>query len=123
MATFRPFSGLRYDPAVVGDPAAVTAPPYDVIDAAQRDALYAKSPYNVVRIDLSREPDPYGSAAATLAGWREEVADDRTWRAGTIHVLVFFRIRIDDIGRDRLRPCGRPVEVDRSGRRRCPAGR
>lgn len=74
MATFRPFSGLRYDPAVVGDPAAVTAPPYDVIDAAQRDALYAKSPYNVVRIDLSREPDPYGSAAATLAGWREEGA-------------------------------------------------
>lgn len=74
MATFRPFSGLRYDPAVVGDPAAVTAPPYDVIDAAERDRLYAKSPYNVVRIDLSREADPYGSAAATLAGWREEGA-------------------------------------------------
>lgn len=74
MATFRPFPGLRYDAAVVGDPAAVTAPPYDVIDGAKRDQLYAQSPYNVVRIDLSREPDPYASAATTLAAWREEGA-------------------------------------------------
>ncbi len=74
MATFRPFSGLRYDAGVVGDPAAVTAPPYDVIDAAQRDRLYAQSDYNVVRIDLCRDPDPYASAAATLAAWREEGA-------------------------------------------------
>jgi uncharacterized protein (DUF1015 family) len=80
VATFRPFPGLRYDPTVVGDPAAVTAPPYDVIDPAERDRLYAKSPYNVVRIDLSRETDPYASAAETLAGWREEgavAADDK----------------------------------------------
>jgi uncharacterized protein (DUF1015 family) len=74
VATFRPFAALRYDAGVVGDPAAVTAPPYDVIDPAQRDRLYAQSPYNVVRIDLSREADPYASAAATLAAWREEGA-------------------------------------------------
>lgn len=71
MAIFRPFQGLRYDPAVVGNPAAVTAPPYDVIDGAERDRLYAQSPHNVVRIDLSREADPYGSAARTLAEWRD----------------------------------------------------
>jgi uncharacterized protein (DUF1015 family) len=74
VATFRPFPGLRYDAGVVGDPAAVTAPPYDVIDAAQRDRLYAQSDYNVVRIDLARDPDPYASAAATLATWRAEGA-------------------------------------------------
>ena len=74
MAIFRPFHGLRYDAAVVGDPARVTAPPYDVIDAAHRDRLYAQSPHNVVRIDLSREADPYGSAAHTLAEWRSEGA-------------------------------------------------
>lgn len=74
MATFRPFPGLRYDAGVVGDPAAVTAPPYDVIDAAQRDRLYAQSGYNVVRLDLCRDPDPYGGAAAALAAWREEGA-------------------------------------------------
>ena len=77
MATFRPFAALRYDAGVVGDPAAVTAPPYDVIDPAQRDRLYAQSPYNVVRIDLSREADPYAGAAATLAAWREEGAVTR----------------------------------------------
>ena len=77
MAIFRPFRGLRYDPAVVGDAAAVTAPPYDVIDRAQRDRLYERSPYNVVRVDLSREPDPYGSGAHTLAGWRSEGAITR----------------------------------------------
>lgn len=74
MATFRPFAGLRYDPAVVGDPAVVAAPPYDVIDPAQRDRLYAQSPYNVVRIDLCRDADPYASAARTLSAWRAEGA-------------------------------------------------
>jgi uncharacterized protein (DUF1015 family) len=74
VAIFRPFHGLRYDAGVVGDPARVTAPPYDVIDAAHRDRLYAQSPHNVVRIDLSREADPYGSAARTLAEWRNEGA-------------------------------------------------
>ena len=49
-------------------------------DPAQRDRLYAQSPYNVVRIDLSRDTDPYQSAAATLAAWRDEgaVAADET---------------------------------------------
>ncbi len=74
MAIFRPFPGLRYDASIVGDPAAVTAPPYDVIDPAKRDRLYAQSPYNVVRVDLSREADPYASAAGTLAEWRAEGA-------------------------------------------------
>ena len=74
MAIFRPFPGLRYDAGVVGDPAAVTAPPYDVIDTAQQDRLYAQSHYNAVRIDLSREADPYASAARTLGAWREEGA-------------------------------------------------
>ena len=74
MAIFRPFRALRYDAGVGGEPAAVPAPPYDVIAAAARDRLYAQSPYNVVRIDLSREADPYASAAATLAEWRREGA-------------------------------------------------
>lgn len=74
MAIFRPFRGLRYDAGVVGNPAHVVAPPYDVIDAAHRDRLYAQSPYNVVRVDLSRDADPYASAAETLAAWCEEEA-------------------------------------------------
>jgi len=70
LAILQPFRGLRYDPATVGDLAAVVAPPYDVIDAAQQAALHERSPYNAVRLILSRDADPYGAAAATLAAWR-----------------------------------------------------
>jgi uncharacterized protein (DUF1015 family) len=70
LAILQPFRGLRYDPATVGDLAAVVAPPYDVIDAVQQAALHERSPYNAVRLILSRDADPYGAAAATLAAWR-----------------------------------------------------
>ncbi len=48
----------------------VVAPPYDVISSAQRDALYDRSPYNVVRLILGKEPDPYASAAAFFREWK-----------------------------------------------------
>jgi len=70
VATFKPFRGLRFDPDAVGDLANIIAPPYDVIDSATRDSLYARSPYNVVRLESSREADAYGAAAAVLADWR-----------------------------------------------------
>src|ERR1035437_10407174 len=52
MAEIEPFRALHYDPAVTGGLQNVVAPPYDVIDDEQRLALEARSPYNVVRIDL-----------------------------------------------------------------------
>ena len=58
------------------------APPYDVIDAAERDRLLARHPANVVRLDLPREEpgdqpdDRYRRAARALAGWRSD---------GTLH--------------------------------------
>ncbi len=54
MVAAAPFRGLRFDPAVVGDHAQVTAPPYDVISPEARDAYEARSPYNVVRLILAR---------------------------------------------------------------------
>jgi uncharacterized protein (DUF1015 family) len=69
MAVVKPFRALRYDPARVGDLAAVVAPPYDVISTAQQDALYARSPWNVVRLILPREPERAAAAAATLRSW------------------------------------------------------
>lgn len=70
MLTFRPFCALHYDAAAVGDLAAVIAPPYDVIDNAQLERLYARSPHNVVRLILNRDADRYASAAAAFAEWR-----------------------------------------------------
>jgi uncharacterized protein (DUF1015 family) len=71
MIDLRPFRALHYDPAAVGDLAAVIAPPYDVIDAAALERLYARSPHNVVRLILNRSADRYAAAAADLAAWRQ----------------------------------------------------
>jgi len=78
----RPFRALRYDRSTIGDPALVVAPPYDVIEPAERERLLARHPANVVRLDLpgdelGDEPDDrYRRAARTLAGWRSD---------GTLH--------------------------------------
>jgi uncharacterized protein (DUF1015 family) len=69
MAVVRPLRGLRFDPARVGDLGAVIAPPYDVISAAEQGALYARSPYNVVRLILPREAPRATAAARTLGEW------------------------------------------------------
>ena len=68
----RPFRALRY--TLDGDAlAAVTSPPYDVIDAGERDALAAQDPHNVVRLILPADSDTpgdrYARAAATLREW------------------------------------------------------
>jgi uncharacterized protein (DUF1015 family) len=75
-----PFRALRYDADAV-DVGAVLAPPYDVIDDAERDALEARDPHNVVRLTLPRGGDAgYAAAAETLAAWRSDgvLVADRT---------------------------------------------
>jgi uncharacterized protein (DUF1015 family) len=74
MVAAAPFRGLRFDPAVVGDPGAVTAPPYDVISPAARDAYEAQNPYNMVRLILARTDresrDRYRPVAELMEAWR-----------------------------------------------------
>jgi uncharacterized protein (DUF1015 family) len=71
MADLRPFRAVRYDRARVGDPAAVVAPPYDIISGEQRRRLLERSPYNVIRLILNPEADPHAAAARELRRWRE----------------------------------------------------
>lgn len=59
MAEIRPFRGLRYQPSKAGDPAALMAPPYDVIDDAGRAELAARSPHNSIHFIL---PEGEGQA-------------------------------------------------------------
>jgi uncharacterized protein (DUF1015 family) len=70
-----PFRALRYDTAVAGPLAALTSPPYDVIDGDELTALEQASDHNVVRLILPRDGDDgqdrYGSAAQTLERWRD----------------------------------------------------
>ncbi|MGN6276542.1 MAG: DUF1015 domain-containing protein [Solirubrobacterales bacterium] len=85
MAEVLPFKALHYDLGKVGSLDAVAAPPYDVIDAAQRAELLERSPYNAVAIDLPKpfdpaDPDsdpsgdPYAEAAARIGSWRADGA-------------------------------------------------
>jgi len=69
MAVVRPLAGWRYDPARVGDIGQVLAPPYDVITPAEQAELYARSPYNVIRLILPREAERGATAARTLREW------------------------------------------------------
>ncbi|MDQ1494042.1 MAG: hypothetical protein QOG69_525 [Actinomycetota bacterium] len=93
-ATLRllPFRAVRYH-ASDAELAALTAPPYDVIDEDERRALEAAQPHNVVRLILPRDPnetseppagepadpsdghppsDRYASAAQTFDRWLDD---------------------------------------------------
>jgi uncharacterized protein (DUF1015 family) len=73
MPRIAPFTGLVYDPDVVGPLAGVTAPPYDVIGREAHDAFLRSSPYNIVRVDLGEgdgAPDKYRNGSRLLREWR-----------------------------------------------------
>ncbi|MEO8292189.1 MAG: DUF1015 domain-containing protein [Actinomycetota bacterium] len=71
MPHISPFTGLVFDPSIVGPLDVVTAPPYDVIGESERRAFLASSPYSVVHLDLSEgDADRYERAADLLASWR-----------------------------------------------------
>jgi uncharacterized protein (DUF1015 family) len=79
MADVQAFRAFRYDLGCVGNLSDVIAPPYDVIDPALQDRLYARSPHNVVRLILNRETpadseraNRYTRAGQTLRDWVQE---------------------------------------------------
>ncbi len=92
MVMLRPFRPLRYNPEVVGDLAAVVAPPYDVISAAHREALHQRDLHNVIRLILSQEPDPYDSAGQLLQAWRRERVLAREARPALCFYVEDFRL-------------------------------
>jgi uncharacterized protein (DUF1015 family) len=69
MARFEPFRGIRFDHDKVSL-AAVTAPPYDVLSAADKAALRADRPHNITWIDCP-EPDAYERSGQLMAEWMD----------------------------------------------------
>jgi uncharacterized protein (DUF1015 family) len=72
MPRIEPFQALRFAPTAGGSPGRRFAPPYDVLDAAERRAL-AADPCNIVHLDLPEAAagdDRYRAAAALLGRWR-----------------------------------------------------
>jgi uncharacterized protein (DUF1015 family) len=113
MADVQPFRALHYADADAQD---VVAPPYDVIDAEQREALKARSPHNIVEIDL---PVDYDTAARVFTEWRDDgvlVRDDQpafwvlvqdyTGPDGNAYTRTGFfgRVKVEEYGAGRVRP-------------------
>ncbi len=72
MADILPFRALRYQTARAGALSDLVAPPYDVISPTEQESLYARSPYNIVRLILGREADKYDQAASAFQTWQSE---------------------------------------------------
>ena len=117
MADIRPLRALHYAPNV--DLGAVVAPPYDVIDDEQRAALVARSPHNVVQVDLPQGDDPDAAAAETFEGWQRDgvvvrdeepafwvLTQEYTGPDGEARVRsgFFAAVRVEDYGPGRIRP-------------------
>lgn len=76
MAVIRPFSAVRYTRRPESDPSDLIAPPYDVLDAAAKAKLVAKSTHNIVTVDLPFMPPKstgpnavYDQANRTILAW------------------------------------------------------
>src|SRR6266849_3827083 len=125
MADIRAFRAYRYDLGRVGTLGDVVAPPYDVIDPALQQALYDRSPYNVVRLILNKEMqgdtdanNRYTRAAQFLRDWqRDDVLVQDSARAVYVYHQEFevegqrftrrgfmARVRLERFGEGRIYP-------------------
>jgi uncharacterized protein (DUF1015 family) len=125
MADIRAFRAYRYDLGRVGALGDVVAPPYDVIDADLQQALYQRSPYNVIRLILNKEgpgdtetDNRYTRSAATLRDWlRDDVLVQDSARSLYVYHQDFevegrrytrrgflARVRLEPFGTGRIYP-------------------
>jgi uncharacterized protein (DUF1015 family) len=130
MADVKGLKAVHYDLGKVGGLGKVASPPYDVIDAAERQRLLGRSPYNAVAIDLPKPFDPadpdfeapgdsYEEAARRIDAWRAEgvlvadaedsvwaLAQDYTAPDGSRHTRhgVLARVRVEDYETGTVRP-------------------
>ncbi|MGH7918203.1 MAG: DUF1015 domain-containing protein, partial [Candidatus Binataceae bacterium] len=125
-------SALMFDSARCGPLSGVVAPPYDLIDQARQLELYARSPYNVVRLELNRESDPYAAAARTLSQWQSKGILVRAPRPAIyLYTQVFeidgrrlerngivVRIRLEDFKQGRILPHERTFPAAKEDRLR-----
>ena len=120
MTTIEPLRALHYDLQRTGGLDDVVSPPYDVIDGEQRARLAARSPYNVVEIDLPQGgEDRYDNAARILGEWHDEgvvvqdeqpalwtLSQDYTGPDGVRRTRQGFlaRVRVQAYGAGAIRP-------------------
>src|SRR6476646_3423637 len=121
MAEIQPLHAVHYDTRTAGALENLVAPPYDVIDDQMRQELVAKSPFNIVEVDLpapEEGEDPYAHAEHIFEAWLQQgimvkEREPSIWvmrqqfRLGTETLNrtgLFARVRVEDYGQGRIRP-------------------
>src|SRR3989440_3424216 len=89
MADVQPLPGIRYSSDPIGYLAQVVTPPYDVIPEEDQARNYARSPYNIIRLELRKE----------------EPGDTSLNNLNTRAAAIFGEWRINDILRQEAIPC------------------
>ena len=104
MADIVPFRGVVYDPAKVGDPTRVVAPPYDVVGPAEQAALYARHPNNIIRLELGQDQpadgpsdNRYLRAKQCLGEWLASGALHRDNRPSIYLYTVEYRLKTGQV--------------------------
>src|SRR5437764_15054642 len=125
MADIRAFRGYRYDLGRCGALGDVVAPPYDVIGPEFQRQLEARSPYNIVHVDLGHDlpgddaqRNRYTRSAGLLRDWIQTGALQRDTARG-LYVChqeytfdgrketrrgFFTRVRMEPIDSGRIYP-------------------
>src|SRR4051795_388527 len=121
MAEIQPLHAVHYDTHTAGALENLVAPPYDVIDDQMRAELEAKSPFNIVEVDLPAGgdgEDPYAHAEHIFEAWLQQGVLVKE-REPSIWVMrqqfrlggqtlnrtgLFARVRVEDYGQGRIRP-------------------
>lgn len=125
MAEIRAFRGFRYDLGRAGTLTDLVAPPYDVVDATLQEALYQRSEYNAIRLELTKEEpgdtpttNRYTRASQTLSGWlNDHILQQDTLRClyvveqeftveGTTYKRRGFiaRVQLEEFGQGKIFP-------------------
>jgi uncharacterized protein (DUF1015 family) len=104
MVDFLPFRGIRYNSAVTGPVGEQICPPYDVISPAREQDFLARSPHNMVRLELAEldGPAPQGRYTEAADAFSKMLADGAL-RQDERAAYYILRQRFDVAGQERER--------------------
>jgi len=94
----KPLNALVYNSEKV-DMNDVIAPPYDVISEKYRDELYERSPFNIVRLILSKAEDPYADAAESFKNWQNEGVLVKSEKPVILYILQKYNLNGKEVTR------------------------
>jgi uncharacterized protein (DUF1015 family) len=124
MPELKPFKGIRYNPEQIKDLTDVICQPYDQISNKMERAYKNKSPYNFVRLVLTKYAEghnrqrEYRDAKKSLDGWTKDgiFMQDNTpaiypyWQEFTIKDKTYVRkgfvclVRLEELGKGNILP-------------------